>query len=341
MYSGLPTIHVDPWRRARFGLTALAAVLLIGTGAYRAIGLSWIDAFYQTLITVSTVGFSEIGPSGDARYRLITATLIIFGVGVSVYTIGVTFDGLMEGHFRGRLERMRMERELETLEGHTIICGWGQVGQSIGRMLVGRGQQIAVIDKQEDVAGDGAFFVSGDATEESVLLRAGLQRAAGMVVALDSDADNMYVIVTARALNASLFIVSRSNGPTAGPKLLQAGANRVVNPHEIGGTRMASFLLHPNVADFIGETMTDGDLELRLGERTVRQGGRLADETLAHCGLADATGIIVIAIRRSDGSWVHNVRGNERLLVGDTIIALGTPNQHDSLRRWSEEAHSR
>ena len=318
------------------GLTAVAAVLVAGTAAYRLIGLSWIDAFYQTLITVSTVGFGEVGPDIDDTYRLVTSFIILFGVGVSVYTIGVTFDGLMEGHFRGRLERNRMERELDALRNHIIICGWGQVGQSIGRMLIGRGRTVAIIDQHVEIRQDGAYFVSGDATEEEVLRRAGVERASGLVVALDSDADNMYVVVSARSLNPSLFIVTRSNGPNAGPKLLHAGADRVVNPHEIGGNRMASFLLHPNVADFIGESMTDGDLELRLGERTVRIGGRLADRTLAESGLADTTGITVIAIRRSNGSWVHNVRGDERLCPEDTIIVLGTPQQHEALRHWTE-----
>lgn len=326
----------DPWRRTRLGLTAVAAVLVAGTGAYRAIGLSWVDAFYQTLITVSTVGFGEVGTSIDDTYRVVTSFIILFGVGVSVYTIGVTFDGLMEGHFRGRLERNRMERELGALRDHIIICGWGQVGQSIGRMLTSRGRVVTIIDRHEHVRENGAYFVSGDATEEDVLRRAGIERAWGLVVALDSDADNMYVIVSARALNPSLFIVARSNGPNAGPKLLQAGADRVVNPHEIGGNRMASFLLHPTVADFIGETMTDHDLELRLGERMVRPGGPLSRHTLAESGLADATGVTVIAIRRSDGSWVHNVRGDERMSGGDTIIALGTPEQHDALSHWTD-----
>ncbi len=333
---GSPTSAPDPWRRTRFGLTAVAAVLGLGTAAYRIIGLTWIEAFYQTLITVSTVGFGEVGPTVDNTYRLVTSLIILFGVGVSVYTIGVTFDGLMEGHFRGRLERNRMERELHALRGHIIICGWGQVGQSIGRMLIGRGRMVTIIDRHAEIRQNGAYFVSGDATEEDVLRRAGIERASGLVVALDSDADNMYVIVSARALNPSLFIVTRSNGPNAGPKLLQAGADRVVNPHEIGGNRMASFLLHPNVADFIGENMTDGDLELRLGERTVRAGGRLSDQTLAESGLADSTGITVIAIRRSNGSWVHNVRGDERLCPEDTIIVLGTPGQHEALRHWTE-----
>ncbi len=331
-----PTSEPDPWRRTRFGLTAVGAVLGLGTAAYRIIGLTWIEAFYQTLITVSTVGFGEVGPTVDNTYRLVTSLIILFGVGVSVYTIGVTFDGLMEGHFRGRLERNRMERELHALRGHIIICGWGQVGQSIGRMLTGRGRMVTIIDRHAEIRQNGAYFVSGDATEEDVLRRAGIERASGLVVALDSDADNMYVIVSARALNPSLFIVTRSNGPNAGPKLLQAGADRVVNPHEIGGNRMASFLLHPNVADFIGENMTDGDLELRLGERTVRAGGRLSDQTLADSGLADSTGITVIAIRRLNGSWVHNVRGDERLCPEDTIIVLGTPGQHEALRHWTE-----
>lgn len=329
---------IDPWRRTRIGLAALALVLAAGTMAYRAIGLSWIEAYYQTVITVSTVGFAEVGGHVDNTYRLITSILILFGVGVTLYTIGVTMDGLMEGHYRGHLERTRMLRTVDSLEGHTIICGWGQVGRSIGHMLSGRGRQVVVLDLEEEIdhgVEESAFFLVGDATTDEALLQAGIKRARDLVVALDTDADTMYVIVTARALNPDLFIVARSNRATAGAKLRSAGANRVVNPHEIGGSRMASFLLHPNVADFLGESMHDQELELRLGEVVVETGNGLVGQTLRQCHLGQETGVTVLAVRRADGEWLHQVTGDLLLKAGDILVALGTPEQQDALRTWA------
>ncbi len=314
-------------------------MLTLGTLAYKAIGLTWIDAYYQTVITVSTVGFTEVGGRVDSTYRIVTSFVVLFGVGVALYTIGVTMDGLMEGHYRGHLERTRMLRTLESLEGHTIICGWGQVGRAIGHTLSGRGRAIVVVDLQEEIdipeEGVQAHFLVGDATTDESLLQAGIQRARDLVVALDTDADTMYAIVTARALNPDLFIVARSNGATAGPKLRSAGANRVVNPHEIGGSRMASFLLHPNVADFLGESMHDQELELRLGEVLVEQGNGLVGQTLRQCHLGQETGVTVLAVRRADGEWLHHVTGDLVLQGGDILVALGTPEQQDALRSWS------
>jgi len=321
------------------GLAALAAVLAAGTLAYRAIGLTWIEAYYQTVITVSTVGFTEVGDRIDSTYRLVTSFVVLFGVGVALYTIGVTMDGLMEGHYRGHLERTRTLRALDSLEGHTIICGWGQVGRSIGHSLARRNRDVVVVDRREAIELDDevedTFFLSGDATSDEVMLQAGIRRAKDLVVALDDDADTMYAIVTARALNPDLFIVARSNGATAGPKLRSAGANRVVNPHEIGGSRMAAFLLHPTVAEFLGETMHDQDLELRLGEILIPEGNGLVGKTLRHCNLGQETGVTVLAVRRADGEWLHQVTGDVVLMDGDILVALGTPEQQAALRTWS------
>lgn len=312
-------------------------MLLAGTGAYRLLGLSWFEAFYQTLITVSTVGYSEIGDNITPAYRVVTSVIIVAGVGLALYTIGVAFDGLMDGHFRGELERTRMERELAAMSGHVIICGWGQVGEAISRDLLARGRQLVVIDSSATEISQphpGMLLMPGNATDDDVLREAGICRAGELVIALNTDADAMYVIVSARGLNPDLFIITRVNVRGAGPKLRQAGADRVVNPHEIGGRRMASFVLAPTVADFLGETMQDLELELRLDEILVGPGSRLDGAVVHHNELLESAGLTVMAVRHPSGSWTYRITEGLHLRAGDIVVALGTPEHHADAAAW-------
>ncbi len=331
--------EADPWQRTRFGLLALAGLLTAGTVTYRLLGLGWIDAYYQTVITVSTVGYTEVGPSPTPLYRIVSSFVILGGVGITAYTIGVAFDGLMEGRLREQFGRTRMQREIDQLEGHVVVCGWGQVGQAIASALTGEGQDVVVIDRRPDLeAGPGPnYLVTGDATDDTVLQAAGVGRARGLISALDDDSDNLWVTLSARSMNPELFIVSRSNGPGSGPKLLQAGADRVVNPHEIGGDRMASLMTHPNIVDFIGETMADRKLQIRLAEAEVGPSSLLVERPLGESGLAEATGVTMLAIRQVDGSFVHHPPPDHVLAAGDVLIVLGTPEQQYALRAWMDD----
>lgn len=328
----------NPWDRTKGGLLAFLGVLVGGTLAYRALGLSWVEAYYQTVITVSTVGYTEVGSDISNTYRLVSSIVILFGTGVALYTLGVTFDALMEGQFRAQLGRNRMERAIEELQDHIVVCGAGQVGQAIVATVLQQGDDVVVIDTSPDEIDldhlPGAYLVAGDATDDLVLLKAGVDRARGLIIALDSDAANLYVTLSASQINTDLHIVSRANESSAKAKLLRAGAHRVVNPHEIGGNRMASLVLQPNVADFLGESMTDEDLQFRMSELPVTTAAQLADRTLAECGLVDATGVTLLAVRRPDGSFVHNPSGGYALTEGDVLIALGTPEQQHALTAW-------
>lgn len=327
----------DPWQRTRFGLLALAGLLAGGTLIYRALGLGWVDAYYQTVITVSTVGYTEVGENASVAYRLVTSFVILGGVGITAYTIGVAFDGLMEGRLQEQFGRTRMQREIDQLRGHVVICGWGQVGQAIGGALVDEGDRVVIIDRRGDISPpDRGYLVIGDATDDTVLEAAGIGRARGLISALDDDADNLWVTLSARGVNPGLLIVSRSNQPGAGPKLLQAGADRVVNPHEIGGERMASLMTHPNVVDFLGETMSDRSLQFRLIEAEVGESSLLQDRPLGDTGIIDATGITVLAIRRPDGSFVHHPGADQMVEAGDVLIVIGTPEEQHALRAWMD-----
>ncbi|NNC73934.1 MAG: TrkA family potassium uptake protein [Acidimicrobiia bacterium] len=197
---------------------------------------------------------------------------------------------------------------------------------------------MVVVDRRDDLSDEfDGLFVIGEATNDEVLQRAGVDRAQGLVVALDHDADNMFVTLSGRSLNPDALIVTRANTASAGPKLLQAGASRVVNPHEIGGARMASFMVRPNVADFLGEGMADPRLEVRLGEFEIRPDTVLDGATVEESGLVRATGVTVLAVKRPDGSFVHHPGPDTAIAAGDVPIVLGTSAQHLSLREWLGE----
>jgi voltage-gated potassium channel len=333
--------EVDPWRRVQQGLGALGAVLVLGTVAYRLLGLTWLDAFYQVVITVTTVGYSEIAPpSGEITetYRLVTSILVLGGVAVGLYTLGVFFEALIEGRLTTHLGRIRMQRDIDRLSDHIIICGYGQVGQAIAASVRTHGESVVIIDAQGGIHEASELpTVRGDATDDDVLLAAGITRARGLVTALDSDAGNVFVTISARTLKPSLHIVSRANEASTVKKLMAAGADRVVNPHQIGGARMASFMVQPNVADFVGESMSDERLEVHLEEVKVTEHGRLNHRSLEESAIRKACGVIVLAIRRPDGSFIHQPSGDTVPEAGDVLITLGTAGQQYALHTWIDE----
>ena len=236
---------LEPVERLVAGLIVLTAILVAGTGGYAVLGLDVLDALYQTVITVSTVGYGDPEDIGG-RYQLFTIALILLGTGTSLYTIGVVIEMLFEGRLDDHIRRRRMQRSIDSLSGHAVICGYGQVGQAIAAAMVDAGTEVVLIDSESEIDPGDLHMLSGDATHDSTLQDAGVERASSLVVALDSDADNLYVALSARALCPGLFIVARANSPEALPKLRQAGADRVINPHQIGGAHMAAAALHQN-----------------------------------------------------------------------------------------------
>ncbi len=329
------TKTVDPWRQVRVGVGALLGVLLAGTVAYSIIGLDPFDAFYQTLITISTVGYTEVGDNIGSGYRVISALLILSGVGVTLYTIGAAFEAIMDGRLREHMGRARMRHRVDLMKDHIIVCGWGRVGEAIGRSLQAKGEDVVIIDNREDLYDVVDMpAVLGDATADAILIDAGIERARGLVIAVDSAADCMYVTLTARSMNPDLFIVARANSAEATPKLRQAGADRVVSPHEIGGARMASFVMQPNVADFLGEAMRNEELAVELHEFEVTDESPLADRTLSESGIGAATGVTILAVRHADGSFVQSPSADTKIYPGDVTIVLGTSQQLAAMRAW-------
>jgi voltage-gated potassium channel len=323
----------DPWRRVQLGCALLLGVIVVGTVGYLALGLGPLDALYQTVTTISTVGFRELTDDADAKFRLFTIGLILMGVGTALYTATVLLESVVEGRLSDRIGRRRMERTIDDLQGHVVLCGWGRVGRTIERHLGNSGTRVVVVesDPERFEAIDG-LKVLGDATDDAVMTRAGIERASTLITAVDADADNLFVALSARSRCPELFIVSRVRDEANEPKLLQAGADRVVNPQQIGGGRMASLARSPAVADFLDVVMHDGSLEFRLEDVSVPDRSSLVGRTLRDAQVRDATGALVLAIRSAAGEFATNPGPDTVVRADDVLIAVGTADQIDRLR---------
>ena len=318
-------------RRLGSALALLGAVVVFGTGGYVLLGFGVLDAAYQTVTTISTVGFREVEPLSEAG-QVFTMVLILVGVGATLYALAAIVEVILEGRLNELLGRRRMEQSIAALSGHVIICGWGRVGRAIAADVHAAKRRFVVVDSDpERVAGEGHDVVIGDATEDAVLTAAGIERASALVAAVDGDADNSFIVLSARALRPDLFIVARTRSNDSQEKLLRAGADRVVNPQSIGGARMAAFVLQPHVAEFLDVVMHERTLELRLEEVTVSGGSSLAGSTIGQSALREQTGALVLALRGADGSFRTNPRSDTRIDPGEVLIAIGTQAELDSL----------
>ena len=325
----------DPFRRVRIALGALGLVLVIGTTGYLALGFRLLDAIFQTISTITTVGFTSPRPLG-AGDKAFTIFLILGGVGTTLYAFSAVLELLVDGHMRSRVRRRRVDRAIERMNGHVIVCGWGRVGSEVARFLVNAGWEVVVVDRDPERLADLPYpTVLGDVTDDDVLRRAGIERAATLVAALDTDADNLYLTVAGKSLRSDLQIIARARSQSSELKLTRAGADRVVNPQQLGGDRMASFVTQPHVVDFVDVVMHDGSLLFRLGETRLAADSALAGKSLRSAHLRDETGALVLAIRRPDGSFVTNPTPEESLLAGDVLISVGTDDQLRALERFA------
>jgi voltage-gated potassium channel len=319
-------------RRLTASLAAVVVVLAAGTLGYWLFGLSPLDALFQTVITVSTVGYGELHRFGTGE-KVFTIVLILVGVGTAAYAFGAFIETFIEGYLGGTLRRRRMERKIGSMTAHVILCGWGRVGTAIARSLQAHQADVVVVDVSEArLATVEGPFVLGDATDEEVLRRAGIERARVLITALSADADNLYVTLTGRSLRPDLFVVARAASQQAVPKLLQAGADRVVNPQELGGARMAALAVQPHVAEFLDVVMHERSLEFRLEEVEVPRGSPLAGETLRSARVHDRTGTLVLAMKAPDGSFRTNPPPTAEIKEKEILIVIGDFDQVAALR---------
>jgi voltage-gated potassium channel len=280
---------------------------------------------------VTTVGFRELQEFSDLE-QWFTIAIIITGVSTVLYTFTLAVQVVVEGELRDFVGRRMMDREINKLSGHTVVCGWGRVGRAVADDLVEAGQSVVVVDIDADrVASVPYPTVVGDATLDSTLRTAGIARAKALVAALEGDAENLFVTLSARAIVPELFIVARARQDESVPKLANAGADRVVNPQELGAARMASFVARPHVAEFVDVVMHERSLEFRMQEYDVPVGSPIAGQTLREADLRKRAGVLVLALRRVDGTFTTNPDPDIVIEPHQILIAVGTSTDFDRL----------
>jgi voltage-gated potassium channel len=300
------------------------AVLVVGTVAYLLFGFSFTDATYQTVTTVTTVGFREVQPFTVAE-QWFTMALIIVGVSTVLYTFTLSVQVVVDGQLRDFVGRRLMDRGISKLSGHTIVCGWGRVGRAVADDLTAAGHEVVIVDEDEERVKKVPYpTVLGDATQDSTLIEAGLGRAGSLIAALEGDAENLFVTLSARSIRPDLFIVARARQDESVPKLAAAGADRVVNPQELGAARMASFVARPNVAEFVDVVMHERSMEFRMQEFDIPVASPLAGITLRSANLREVTGVLVLALRRVDGTFTTNPDPDMLIEPHQVLIAVGT-----------------
>lgn len=307
-------------------------MLVIGTAGYLLLGLSLLDAVYSTVFVVTTVGFQEPYEL-DTAGKVFTILLMLGGIGTVLYTLTLLVAIFVDGHVSTLLEGRRMQRDIDGLRDHVIICGFGRVGRASARELHRAGRQIVVIEVQEGRLEDCPYpSVEGDSTDDDVLRQAGIEHAYALVASLENDADSLFVTLSARALNDSLLIIARARTEEAVPKFERAGADRVVNPQRLGGDRIAAFAEQPHVVDFLDVAMHDAEIEFRLEDFEVAGGSLLAGMTVRDAREHEGGGAMLLALRDVGGQFVTNPPQDRVIGPGDAVIAIGTDAQLAVLR---------
>jgi len=286
---------------------------------------------YLTVITITTVGYGDMVPK-HASGKILTALLIFCGGGVVMYTFSKITETMVEGRLRNLLEKNKMDKRVMQLNDHHIVCGFGRIGMEICQILSANNKPFIVIENNEEVVKEiekhGYIFMKGEAADDDILLKAQIEKASSLIAVVSSDADNLFITLSARVLNPKLYIMARSSGATgADTKLERAGASKVISPYNIGARRMAQLLIRPTVIDFIDLTMHAGELGLRMEELLVTKKAPMANKNLIESGIRQKYDVIVVAIKRKGGKMHFNPGPKTIIRPGDILIVLGEHNQ--------------
>ena len=320
-------------RRLRLAVTLVIAVFLVGTIGYLSFGLTLVEAMYQTVTTISTVGFREIGEFSTAE-QLFTMVIIVTGVGTALYTFTLGVQVVVEGQLGDLVGRRRMDKRIAHMRDHVVVCGWGRVGRAVADDLARSGKVVVVVDSDSERLRQLEHpTVIGDATLDATLRAAGIEHASALVAALTGDAENLFVTLSGRSINPGLFIVARAREEESVPKLARAGADRVVNPQELGAARMASFIVRPHIAEFVDVVMHERSLEFRMQEFEVTDDSPIAGKSLREADLRQRANVLVLALRHVDGTFTTNPDPDTVIEPKQVIIAVGTG---DDLSRLEE-----
>jgi voltage-gated potassium channel len=318
------------------GFAMLGSVMVYGVAGYMIMGWTFMDAFYQVFITISAVGLTEVHPLVTTPLRLHTMLVIAFGLFSVAFTLGGFISFVTEGEFRKYLGQQRMLKQIETLAKHTIVAGFGRVGALVCEGLASSEIPFVIIEQDHERASamqsSGFLHLIGDATEEVILKDAGITRASVLVTAMANDAANVFITLTARELAPQLMIIARAEQPTTEKKLRQAGANHVITPAAIGARRIVSLLTNPSAVEFVELVTQRSSLAIEMDEIPIRPESPLAGQSLRHADIGRLTGVIVIAVKRSDGQVEFPPTGNTPFEPGDSIVLLGRRANLDQFR---------
>ncbi|MBN2321760.1 MAG: potassium channel protein [Acidobacteria bacterium] len=313
-------------------------IFCIGTAGYVLIEDHWtfMEAAYMSVVTIFTVGFKEVRPLSPPG-QLFTMAIIITGVGTAVYAGGKAVELIVEGELAGYQKRKRMEKKIRELKDHFIICGFGRVGHQVAETFQSSGIPYVVIDDKKESSDElekiGAPGITGDATSDSILSYAGIGEAKGLVACADSDVVNVFVTLSARALNPDLFIVARAGIKDTEKKLMMAGANRVISPYFISGIRMAALATRPVTSDFLDIVTHGGNLDFKLFEITIPQNSRFVNKTIEESNIRNTSGIAILAIRKADGSFDLQPKATSKIDTNDVMVLIGTQEQFEQLEK--------
>ena len=324
----------EPLRKFQISILLLVMIVVVGSLGYMMLEhMPAVEALYMTVITITTVGFGEVRELSELG-RIFTIILIVLGIGAGAWAIRNGVEIVLDDTLWHSVQQRKMKKIIDNISGHYIICGFGRIGRQIARNMALRGQSFIVIEQDADriemIREKGWLYLNGDARQDEMLVNAGIMQAEGLVAALKSDADNVLAVLTARGLNPNLHIVARAGHERAENKLLRAGADRVVSPYAIGGHRLALAILQPTVHDFFSRIFTVEHAD--IDEIPVNTSSALSGKTIAQCNLRNEWGLIVVGIKKRDGTFSISPDAQHSIIDGETLIVIGPPEQIECYR---------
>ena len=322
--------HAFSFRRFGYALAAMVIVLAIGTVGFRAaLDEPWLQSFYRAVVSSSLTGLDTV-PKNDSA-RILTIFLVLAGISIFAYIGSLVVEAIARGVIGGMWAERRRRRTIQALRDHYIICGFGRVGRRVAEEFRHEGAPFVVLDFSVDAKAAaeeaGVLFIEGNGTDDQDLLRAGLQRARGLVAASDDDADNLYITLSARTVKPDLLIVARASNEEASKKIRLAGADRIVQPYQAAGRMMASLMLRPQVTAFVDVVTSSTGSDLRFEEIEVTDACGQGGKSIRDLDIRKETGALIVALRKRDGTFDTTPTPQAVLEVGDVLIAAGTEEE--------------